>query len=298
MTTTQTRLATSGLFQASVGKYVVALSATQILGIERAERIKTDESTGAPILINRQGEYQIYNLGDLLNVPVDTKQNEGQVLLLESGGVNIGLRVDRVAAIPRHPAPRLVEASLSVGHVRVKQVVLLDGGAALPWVDLGQLFHPTDEDLESPELPRRHSTRRSTRLVLIGSTIQQKREVAFGLSAGVVTEIVDVAKVTPLAGASANVLGLIEWRGQAVQLLDLATYCGSPTRTPNHPRVVVVNLGDGKRVAYATGGTVKAVDLSDDHTIRPDWLGWPNENVRGVFEFEDLTVVVPVLSSR
>jgi hypothetical protein len=61
--------------------------------------------------------------------------------------------------------------------------------------------------------------------------------------------------------------------------------------------VVVVNLGDGKRVALATGGLVKAVDLADDHTIRPDWLGWPNDHVRGVFEFPNLSVVVPELKN-
>ena len=48
-------------------------------------------------------------------------------------------------------------------------------------------------------------------------------------------------------------------------------------------------------LALATGGTVKAVDFGDYHVVRPDWLGWPNENVRGVFEFSDLTVVVPDL---
>ena len=295
MMATATKFTTGALFQACVGRYGVALSATQILGIERAERIRTDESTGTPILINRQGEYQIFALGELLNVPVETKQNEGQVLLLQSGGVNIGLRVDRVTAIPRYPAPRLVDGPLSVGHARVKQVVLLEGGVALPWVDLGQMFHPSEEDESTPRAPRSATVRTATRLVVVAGTKQGQREVGFGLNVGMVVEIVDAPTVTPLAGAPENVLGLIEWRGQAVQLLDVATYCGSSNPTPKHPRVVVLNLGEGRRLALATGGTVKAVDFGDYHVVRPDWLGWPNENVRGVFEFSDLTVVVPDL---
>lgn len=63
-------------------------------------------------------------------------------------------------------------------------------------------------------------------LFRLGSDGKQRHGELFGIHVGTVREIVAMPAVTALAGAGSHVLGLVNLRGQVIQVLDLPDMTG------------------------------------------------------------------------
>ena len=290
---------TAALFVAALGKFSVVLNSAQLLGIHRGDRLRRDEATGQPVLVLPDGEYQVIDLAELLGVPVEKSGTGCQVLQMEHGGAKLALRVDRAVAVPRHPAPRLVRSPMTVGQYRVQDAVLLEH-ATLPLIDLVALFNQ-DDSTEPPAKPARPSARpASTRLLLIATepySANSRRTVGYGVPTNLAEELIDIERMTPLAGAADHVCGLIEWRGLALPLVDLARWCGRPERPMTGKRAAILQLGGHGRIAVVAGSTAVTLSLDTPYTVRDRWLSWPLQNTLGVYEFSNTTAIFPDLQA-
>lgn len=99
-----------------------------------------------------------------------------------------------------------------------------------------------------------------------------------------------------MADTEAYLLGLIEWRGKPIPVVDPAVWCGLAARNRESSRAVVIRKYTGEHMAIAIGKDVKSIPVTSPHIERSTRLPVANHRVAGVYEFSGLTVVLPQFS--
>ena len=72
----------------------------------------------------------------------------------------------------------------------------------------------------------------------------------FAIDVGAIREIRRWSSVTPLPGAAASVLGVMNLRGAVVPAVSLATVLGLKTKTPDERSVVIVAFDEGRPTGF------------------------------------------------
>lgn len=96
-----------------------------------------------------------------------------------------------------------------------------------------------------------------------------------GIEARAVREVLGAREARPLAAAPEAVLGVLEWRGRAIALVDVGRLLGSSCAAPPRaPRVAVVECSRG---TFAIGADavreVQAVERERVGPSRPEGIG-------------------------
>ena len=136
-----------------------------------------------------------------------------------------------------------------------------------------------------------------------------ERATSFGLSISQVPEIIEPPPIVPVPGADPMVLGLVNWRGWPVPVLDLAGRLGLATpRTDEHSRLIIACAtgvsGNGTRDTNGTKArlvgilvqpAVRVLRLPVTHRPSSRPLPFDAALIRAIVETEGETLVVPDL---
>lgn len=202
-------------------------------------------------LVNVAGSVLLkIDLGLCLGMPAATVDAEGNLLVVMTGHESVAVQVDRVhnkitlddGAITPYEDDKLRNLVCGEFSLGERMVLVLDERA----LDMREMS-PTGV----PEngggllgLPAAHESEKKTTEVVAADlptvTVEDSQET-YALHMNHVQEIVEMGPLTVLPGAGAEVLGLMQLRGQALLVVSLAGLLGRPV---NHqPRfVLVVNV--------------------------------------------------------
>jgi len=238
------------------------------------------------------------------------------------GGQPWALLVDDVSRVIQIPADRLVPLPPIVVNPSAdyfKGVILLNGRLTLFLAP--ERLHPDSlpnasgpvREAKSPDPTSSPSTRsgttgaegaRRTRgQVLVFHTTEPDRAehtLAFGLSISQVPEILGSLPVTPVPGAAAFVLGLVNWRGRPVPVIDLDRCLGfGSSLADGRTRLVIARdtgrPGKSTWIGFPARPAIQLLRLPVLHEPSSRSLSIDPTLIRGVVELEGETLIIPDL---
>ena len=270
---------TTNLVRLTVGPFTVGLDMGCVLGVERGDRVRPwpDRPGLAGRIVNRAGEWPVLDLAARLGLAPSPNARTGQVVLTAIAGERHGLLIDRVSPIARLSAAdvRAVPRGIARRGLLFDGLLMLDGRPLL-LLDPDRLAEEIDlfaaEEEEPSPIPSRRTSRKlvADRLLVIGQVeypLPGGRVVGFGLPVGCVAEILEAPAGTPIPGAADHVRDVTAWRGRALPVIDLASWCGLRTPPTAGRRVVVVRTAHREPVGFLTG--VRRADAAAAAGERP-----------------------------
>jgi chemotaxis signal transduction protein len=122
------------------------------------------------------------------------------------------------------------------------------------------------------------------------------RRLTFGLSVAQVREVLDPLPMLPVPIASPFMLGLVDWRGQPVPVIDLSLRLGlGPSRLEDSRLLIARVASEGALVGFPVRPQVRVQTLPLAHEPVSRRLFGQWSLTRGVFELSSETLVVPDL---
>lgn len=245
----------------------VALALAAVRGLEGIDRLQRLPRPGplAGWLLGAEDEVPVYDLSVLLGLPPARSGSETTVVLYGCEAVARGLLV---AAASRFEAggaallarPRLLDRpdlGAWVGAIALE-------GELVPWLDPS----PLHSDLAPCGSPHGAAALGARRPLPPPPSAPARAIVTFeagstfALSLSQVVEVVDLGAPVPLPGGPGFLLGLIEWRGRAVPVVDLSLALGElsiPSIPSGAPRRALIarTLDPTDCIALAVSGEIK-----------------------------------------
>jgi chemotaxis signal transduction protein len=290
------------IIRLTTGGASVGLALDRVFGVERADRIRANAQPGTlGSVVNRAGEWVVLELTECLGQAARADRRAGQVVLLEVGGMKVGLLVDRVSSGDRERAD-LRPMPASAGGGGPFAGVCDDPDGPLLVLDPDRLFGNEPEPpakLTHTPAPR-GGGRPADRLVLFAQVECASlggRAVAFGVPAGCVAEVIDPPPGTAVPTSPPHVRELVSWRGQPVSVIDTAAWCGVPLPPPASRRVVLVRTPRRETVGLLAGAAVKVLPLPVPHLPTRRQIEHTADRVKAIFDLTQATVLIPDLSA-
>jgi chemotaxis signal transduction protein len=268
-----------------VGPVAVALPLARVVGVERADRVRT--GGGPPRVVTRGTDWPVLSLAERLGVAHANAGRLGQVVLVEAAGRKIGLLVDRVSPAGRAQETAAAPAAVAAGPYAG---VLLNGSSPLPVLDADKLFETTIAPTRSAA-PRHANTPKSTRTLIVGTLDVSGRTLGFALPARGVLEIIDAEHAAAVPGAGPHVVATAVWRNNPVPVFDVARWVGLDANT-DRSRVVIVAGRGNKPVGLAAGGAVRVLESTASMPTRRK-LSLNDDRVLAVHDLTHLTLIMP-----
>lgn len=111
-------------------------------------------------------------------------------------------------------------------------------------------------------------------------------DLALALDVATVREILDFRPVTPLPNAPADLLGMIDLRGESIAVIDLTARLGLSGRNVDPGRIIVLDLDDGRGgpIGMIADRVLSVIEVPHD-TMEPapeTRLGWSSTGMLGV----------------
>ncbi len=122
-----------------------------------------------------------------------------------------------------------------------------------------------------------------------------ERQCSFGLSLSQILEVVSSLTLIPVPTAPGFVQGLACWRDQPVPVLDLAARLGLTSRIHEQRLVIARASTDGDFVAFPVEAAIRSQRLPMESVPCVVPLGVREDLVRGAFELESETLMIPDL---
>ena len=289
----------------------VALPLAGVRGLEGIDRLQRIPRPGplAGWLLGAEDEVPVYDLSVLLGLPPARLGSETTVVVYGRAAVARGLLVAAVSRVEAGGAallarPRLLDRpdlGAWAGAIAVE-------GELVPWLDPSPL-HPDlapcgslrDAAMPGARRPLPRPPTAPARAIVTfeaGST--------FGLSLSQVVEVVDLGAPVPLPGGPAFLLGLIEWRGRAVPVVDLSAALGGlpippiPSIPRGAPRRALIarTLDPTDCIALAASGEIRMrrLPLAGRLVAPPEGEAWQAPSpLLGIAELDGGTVLIPDL---
>jgi chemotaxis signal transduction protein len=257
------------------GSVVLPLSCIRGLeGIGRLQRLPRPGPL-AGWLLGAEPEAPVYDLSVLLGLPPTRPGRETTVVLYGCQSAASGLLVEavirtEVAAASVLARPRLLDRpdlAAWAGAISVE-------GDLVPWLDPSRL-HADLAACGPPREARAPAARRplprppgapAPAIVTFealgeadGRGSDRGAGSSFALSLSQVVEVVDLAAPVPLPGGPGFLLGLVEWRGRAVPVVDLSVLLDGLPRGSAAPRRAIIarTLDPTDCVALAAAGEIR-----------------------------------------
>ena len=166
---------------------------------------------------------------------------------------------------------------------------------------VGETTHPAGVPGTSPPEPNFTGPRRSHGQIVVFQVTEPpptERATSFGLSISQVREIAEAPPIIPLPGAPASVAGLVDWRGLAVPIIDVAERLGlAQAPADRRTRLVIARgrgtSGQGALVGLISRPAIRLLRLPVAHLPSKRPLHLDPVLTRGVFELESETLVIP-----
>lgn len=119
----------------------------------------------------------------------------------------------------------------------------------------------------------------------------------FAVDVTFVREIVDLRDITPFPSAPAGVLGMIDVRGEAISIIDLAAHLRFPEPSGEECRIIVFSFPEAEG-SISLGVTAEQVlrvseaALAGIVAMPPTTTSWRKDDVEGLVPTEDGKAIV------
>ena len=309
-----------------VGDHVFGLEMAAVAGVRESGRLRR----GSPAeWRGPDGPAAIPHLGELLGLPGSRDASKEHVVVLRNTG---GLRPILVGSVSRmmairadriHPVPSLLlgptdgwpfEGVVDLSQDQAADDLAVDSEGALgPIGKLAMLLDPdrllaghSTVSRSSPTpssqgvVPIETSTdpsdvdRRRVMILPLVPPQGEGRPIACALSASQVLEILEPPTIVAVPLAPPDVTGLIAWRGRVVPVIDLARRLGLAAFQADRKARLLIARGEGDGLlAFLVHPGIQAMRLPLPTTGCPPTTGLDRRLVRGLFQWDDATLVVP-----
>jgi purine-binding chemotaxis protein CheW len=296
---------TRRVLRCTVGGTDFCVGIDHIRGIQRSERMRPSGSADGSIgvLSGFGDDIAVYSLAARFGLCAPQAAPSGPILVLAAGdGAWGGMvdRVDGVATVARsefHPLPR----ALGPGPTTLfDRVALVDGRVVL------EMTFERAERKAPPSGARqgRNGTKGSRpatashgsrELIVFAIDDSAHAPVRAGMHIAQVAEILEAPPIVPVVAAPAHVLGLANWRGKPVPVVDLASRVGleAPTSWQEHRIVVARTAARETYIAFPIHGAARIYRLPIACAVGDSRLTVDEAATRGVFDFEGAPLIVP-----
>lgn len=251
----------------------------------------------------------IVNLRTFLGLPDRALNDQSRVVIVDTGTITVGFRVDRVAEVIRvsrsliEPPP-LVYAGQEGNRIRgvaklnegKRLLMCLNAESLLPTDTFGEMLRTATGEQACAGMPEGDVARNVIDEEQLVTFYLDKEE--FAVQINHVQEINRMTDVTKLPGAPAFIEGLVNLRGNIIPALNLRRRFGLPDRDmDDRTRIIIVDLDNKK-----TGIVVDAVSevLRFERTLveaAPEVVsgGVDGEYISGVGKLEEGKRMVLIL---
>lgn len=310
MNTTSLRVA-----RCSIGheKYFVDLGG--VASIQQSNVVRQLPTAEQPIgqLDTAQGPIPVFSLSLLLHGEFQTLSSRAYCLIIHRDGRRWGLMVDHIQQSTELTDDRLMRLPHDLHADWCVGAALSDESVPTNDRRILLVLNPAAIDGQSPLTfsTRATAADRATEFVASRTVTSVRQLLLFELAretdsaartslafnSAQVMEISGSRSVTPLPHAPTGVLGLIEWRGRSVPLLNLSTTLGLPEHTSSRlTRFVIVRRAQSDEfIAFVAPSTIRTQVLEQNQTTRRNDLNLDESRFFGAFSIGDETLLVPNL---
>jgi purine-binding chemotaxis protein CheW len=286
-----------------------------VRGIQRMERLQphTEAQGGVGWLTAPQGlgNIPVLSLATLLQRPNAADRRQGKILLLKTQPQPYGLLVERLesaiqvdpqAVFPLPTVVRNPARDYFAGVIKheEKMMLALSPESLCPGVEMQELrslasSHALDTLYAVAGLA---TTPRGRKKILLFSTTPEA-SLTFGLSLSQVPQVLRPLPLLPVPGAAASVLGLAEWRGVPLPVIDLPRRLGGDA-SPGiaDGRLLVVRAPTTRAcVGLPIHPQISIHDLPLAHRPSTEPVPLQETLLRGKFALPQTTLVIPDIDS-
>ncbi len=324
MASQPTTIETLHYVRCSWGNESVALDMSWVRGIERTDLLRPSPAQDGQEgwLPSREGDIPVFSLPKQLGRPVEATHAQGRILVLNSPsgreGRPWGLLVERVSRVNQISKDHLVplppitvnpQALYFRGIIKSRDelILLLSPDQLHPDAKLPPVA--SSVPVPADPMPTSSIGKKTPRQkqILVFSTNKPpagERPVSFALNIGLVPEVLDVIPQIPIPGAPSFVLGLGNWRGRPVPIIDLNIRLGLPFSTDlsadERRRILIARVGrpESERLAgLVIRSQVRTLQLPVAHKPSTRSLPLLQPLIRGMVELDHETVLIPNLQA-
>lgn len=307
-------------------EYCLELSAVRSIGRTHQFGFQThgEESADAPDTIGWVAagaqKVPVFDLAQRLGLRDTTSEAQDGYVAIINAAQPFALRVDRVlgnleiAPTDFTPLPHIIEPR---SHKSLKGIVKLDDHWLL-CIDAVHLRQPVPAALSDLPVPVHSSvtptsvdkSARTNRQIILFTAAQQAEggevhPLVFGLSLAQVQEIAGLPALLPIPNAPKYVLGITNWRGLPVPIIDLRARLGMegepdvPTSLDPKSRLLIARAprqrGDEGLVGFLIKPQVKAFALPIPYQRNQQRLALDPQLLMGIFDLEGTPLLIPDL---
>ncbi len=313
MLTETAHTTTLQFIRCGVAEETYGLDMTWVRSIQRLDRLRRNKDGGDPAGWLPVGEsgIPVFSLAARLGLPVKTGGDLQRVVVLNSAHRPWAILVDHVSQVERVPANRVAPLPpLAVNPSFSRFDGIIQTPEQLNLLLSPERIHPdatpAAERVESPAVHRTSvkppppGARRSSHgriLVFSLKPCPDERPIVFGLSISQVQEVITPLPLIPVPGAPFFVDGLLSWRNSPVPIVDLAACMRMPALPASEQSCIMIVRGSDKHslAGFRIRPDVRVLRLPIAHEPRDRELPFDRSLVRGAFELEKETLVIPDL---
>ncbi|WP_321475595.1 CheW domain-containing protein [uncultured Paludibaculum sp.] len=255
------------------------------------------------LLCDRQGQSYAVGVEEIASIERDRSALYRTLLVDRVSGHRIA--VDRVGGVTEIERTAICEPPARLGRASQGLLGIVDiEGASVPFVTTR--FLSTAEPIEiQPEavsraIPKDRALPEDTPQLLVTNLRLAKLEfpmpeIVVGIPLEQVLDVSEPLPWVPLTVSGGWVRGVLAWRGQTAQVVDLARCFGlEPQLGAGEERVVIVRgTGRHEPLAFMTSPTLQRVSPSQSTAVSPETVGLRTEAIRGVFRWTNRLLIIP-----
>jgi purine-binding chemotaxis protein CheW len=297
------------LLRCIVGDATYCLSMVHVRGVRRPEVLQPNPHPSGPLgwLASESGLLPVFRLATLLKHAGADDRCTGKILLFKTEPHPWGVLVDQLESVIQvttsevFPLPSVAKnpaADFFEGVVQYNGTMLLALSPAgihpaAPAGVAGCLpsVH-TPEDLYA-RVEVSTAARARGNMVLFSTAPDQR--FTFGLSLSQVPQILQPLPLTPVPGATPDVLGLVAWRNVPLAVLDLSRRLGGPAAamTPDGRLLVARATQTRAFVGLAIRPQIRMHSLPMAHRVSTRHVPLQESLLRGRFELKNDMLLIP-----
>jgi chemotaxis signal transduction protein len=289
------------------------LNMSWVRGIRRTDELQHQRNDHGLVgwLTSDHEKIPVFRLTTLLNRSFDESGREGKILVLNTQPHPWGLLVESVESVIQvtaaevFPLPTLARnpaADVFKGVVKHQDKMLLvlapeSLHPAAPAKTIRAL--PTEHTLETLYSVADISARPGTRSKVIVFSTTPDQAITFGLSLSQVPQILRPLPIPPVPGTASDVLGLIEWRGVPLAVIDLSRRLGGAASPVTTDSRLLIARASTQRACFGLPirPQVHIHNLPIPHQVTDRPVPLQESLIRGKFALEHTTLVIPDLDA-
>ncbi|MGB1253625.1 MAG: chemotaxis protein CheW [Candidatus Promineifilaceae bacterium] len=297
------------LMRIEIGDRTYGVLRRDMQSVQHGNRVRVKPSGSNPpaILPTTQGNLPVYSLGDMLGVAHQVTYDLQRVLILYSRWGLWGLTVDRInqwelidsshlQPFPSIASPDGIHHYQYVLTLNNEMLLILNPSELHPYAQFDEKIEPALEDIPLPLVEKQHG-----QLILFtpSGLDPQANDIALGFVPKQVDEVLRESVLHPVPSSPPDVHGLLNWRGQAVPIIDFAARLGlrdSNEALKDARRVIIVrSTGNNRSIGFFARASIDFLELPVKHQAIDVPEDFPPNLLHGIVDYKGKMVVIPKL---